>query len=173
MTVFFRSALLGAALALLSSTSLAVDFGRTAGNFGVTPSGAATYTIPIWTPPGPNGVQPSIALSYSSQNGNGLAGVGWNLAAVSSIERCQLTTGQDGADGAVTLTSLDRFCIGGSRLRVLNGSNYGDLGAIYATELADFSGLLPLERPAWGRTISSSRRRADSNTSTGIRRTPR
>ena len=84
--------LLGATASLcLTSTALAVDYGRTTGAFAVSPGGAATYSVPIWTPPGPNGVTPSLSLGYSSQGGNGLAGVGWNLSAVSSIERCART----------------------------------------------------------------------------------
>jgi RHS repeat-associated protein len=112
--------------------------GRTTGSFAVSPSGGASYSIPIWTPPGPNGVQPSISLEYSSQGGNGLAGVGWNLSAASAIERCNRTKHQDGEAAAVTLTSSDRFCLGGMRLRVVSGT-YGAAGSVYATEIADFS----------------------------------
>ena len=83
------------ALGFFAASALAVDYGRTTGSFDVSPAGAATYTIPIWTPPGPNGVTPSLSLSYSSQGGNGLAGVGWSLAAVSSIERCNRTATGD------------------------------------------------------------------------------
>src|SRR5882672_6730581 len=122
-----RIALVGTLAALFTSQAFAVDYGRTVGAFGVSPSGSATYTIPIWTPPGPNGIQPSIALAYDSQGGNSLAGVGWNLAATMSIERCLRTTAQDGADGAIDLTSGDRFCLGGSRLRGFSGT-YGANG---------------------------------------------
>jgi YD repeat-containing protein len=124
--------------ASLLSTEVEYDFGRTQGAFGVSSSGAATYTIPIWTPPGPNGVQPSIALTYSSQGGNGLAGVGWNLSAVSAIERCARTQHQDGYGAAVGLTTNDRLCIGGNRLRLSSGT-YGASGAVYFTEFADYS----------------------------------
>ena len=40
--------------------------GRIEGMFGVSADGAATYTIPIWVPPGPRVVQPELALTYSS-----------------------------------------------------------------------------------------------------------
>jgi hypothetical protein len=81
---------------------------------------------------------PSIALGYDSQGKNGVGGVGWSLAAVSSIERCDRTVGQDGADGAVDLSLNDRFCINGNRLRLISGT-YGASGSVYYTEFADFS----------------------------------
>lgn len=46
-----------------------------------TNSGAFTTQIPIETPPGRMGVEPRLALTYSSASGMpGLAGVGWDLA---------------------------------------------------------------------------------------------
>jgi RHS repeat-associated protein len=138
MLSHIRRALFISALGFLATTSQASDFGRTTGSFAVSPSGASTYTIPIWTPPGPNGIQPSIALSYNSQAGNGLAGVGWNLAAVSSIERCGPTYQQDGYGAPVDLSVNDRFCFGGNKLRVITGT-YGSANSVYYTEFADYS----------------------------------
>lgn len=43
-------------------------------------TGAATLSIPIDLPPGPNGLDPALALSYSSLRGNGLLGVGWSVS---------------------------------------------------------------------------------------------
>jgi hypothetical protein len=77
MATFRCRAAVGALLCCVAVQAFA-EYGRTSGAFDVS-EGAATYTIPIWTPPGPNGVQPSISLSYNSQGGNGLAGVGWNV----------------------------------------------------------------------------------------------
>ncbi len=45
-------------------------------------TGAANYTYTIESPPGRNGLQPTISLSYSSMGAKGVAGVagvGWNL----------------------------------------------------------------------------------------------
>lgn len=44
-------------------------------------SGAFTYEIPVQTPPGRSGMEPSIALAYSSQNGEeaNIAGYGWDI----------------------------------------------------------------------------------------------
>ncbi len=46
------------------------------GQHGTTQTGAATYTIPIKITPGTNGMEPDIAISYNSQSGNGLLGMG-------------------------------------------------------------------------------------------------
>lgn len=44
-------------------------------------TGAATMTIPITIPPGRKNMQPKLALSYSSNNANGICGVGWAIPA--------------------------------------------------------------------------------------------
>jgi len=116
--------------------------GRTAGTFMVSPTGAGTYTIPIWAPPGPQGVQPHITLSYSSRSGDGSEGVGWTLTGLSSIYRCVQTYAQDNAARGIALTLSDRYCIDGKRLRLTSSetlSTYGADGTTYQTEIADFS----------------------------------
>lgn len=123
-----------------TGTALAAP-GRTPGSFAVSQLGSATYSIPLWAPPGPRGVQPQVALVYNSQAGPGSEGVGWSLAGLSSIARCNRTIAQDGADAAVALTYSDRFCLDGKRLRITNDNlaAYGQDGTTYQTEIADFS----------------------------------
>ncbi len=49
-------------------------------------TGTFTYRIPIEVPPGRNGMQPRLALTYKSSNGKGWIGKGWELE-IGSIER--------------------------------------------------------------------------------------
>ncbi|HUF37877.1 MAG TPA: hypothetical protein VMN57_05090, partial [Anaerolineales bacterium] len=82
--------------------------------FQVSPfSGAASYSIPIWTPPGPGGLQPSVSISYSSQpvdsaNGRtqaGIAGMGWSLNAKMGITRNMNGTNDDLSDDTFSFTA--------------------------------------------------------------------
>jgi RHS repeat-associated protein len=116
-----------------------VAVGRTKGAFGISPSGEAHYSIPLWTPPGIAGLGASLALTYSSGAGDGWYGIGWSLAGLSTIDRCEKNYGADGIGANVILTSADRFCLDGKKLRSFAGTTYGADGAQYQTEVADFS----------------------------------
>jgi hypothetical protein len=134
----------GAVVAVLAgwtalSTASAEPLMQLSGSFTVTPSGAAAYTIPIDVPPGTAGMSPSISLNYTSQGGNGIVGVGWTLGGLPSITRCPTTIATEGAAGAVTYSSSDRFCLEGQKLIVTNGGTYGANGTQYATEVNGFS----------------------------------
>ncbi len=112
--------------------------GSTAGAAGVSATGAATYSIPIWCPPGTHGMQPGIALSYSSQGGNGIMGMGWSLSGLSAVTRVAKNLYHDGEVAPVSYTMSDRFALDGVRLLYKSGT-YGAANAEYAPEAEDFS----------------------------------
>jgi len=116
----------------------ATSVGKTDASFAVTNMGTATYSIPIVVPPGVGGVQPNLAMAYQSGAGNGQLGMGWGLVGLSEIERCPKSLDQDGVTEAVMLTTADRFCLDGNKLRLTAGS-YGVAGSTYQTELETFS----------------------------------
>jgi Salmonella virulence plasmid 65kDa B protein/FG-GAP-like repeat/Insecticide toxin TcdB middle/N-terminal region len=122
------------------------------GQFGVSATGAATYTIPVVVPPGTAGMNPSLSLSYSSQGSNGLLGVGWALDGLASIVRCPQTIAQDGVAGSVNYDNNDRFCLDGQRLVAISGV-YGAEGTEYRTEIESFTRVIShtssSNMPAW------------------------
>ena len=136
------AALSFSALLLVSSSNPGWSQAMTLpGQFSVGPTGAATYRIPIAVPPGTAGMAPSLSLDYSSQNGNGLLGMGWTLSGLPSIGRCPQTMAQDGVIGGINFNSYDRFCLEGQRLVAISGS-YGADGAEYRTEIDSYSRIL-------------------------------
>ncbi|MDB9910860.1 hypothetical protein OAC88_01825 [Flavobacteriaceae bacterium] len=108
--------------------------GRVAGELAISPTGAATYLVPIALPPGIKEVVPSLALSYNSQGGNGIAGWGWNIAGLSTISRIGATQFHDGVIDPVDFDALDRFALDGQRLVLVEGDHYGADGSVYKTE---------------------------------------
>jgi hypothetical protein len=113
------------------------NVGSVAGRASVQ-GGAAAYSIPIQIPPGRRGVQPDVALTYSSRGESGALGVGWSLSAGSSIYRCPHTVAQDGQTRGVELSSSDRLCLDGQRLVRVRGE-YGRMGSEYRTEVDRFA----------------------------------
>lgn len=150
-------ALAGALIAGVSSTAGASVF--LPGQFEVSDSGSATYTIPIAVPPGTAGLVPALNLRYDSHSGNGLLGLGWSLGGLPAIVRCPQTIAQDGARAGVNYDANDRFCLEGQRLIAISGS-YGADGAEYRTEREGFSKIVSYGTagtgPAWFKAWTKS-----------------
>jgi RHS repeat-associated protein len=91
--------------------------GGTAGAFSVSHDGAAVYTIPILLPRGRGGFVPrELVLAYNSNAGNGMAGVGFQLAGISQIQRCTRHPTFGDADIAPIAWNDTAFCLDGKRL---------------------------------------------------------
>ncbi|MGE0467386.1 MAG: SpvB/TcaC N-terminal domain-containing protein [Steroidobacteraceae bacterium] len=100
-----------ACVAAIASVTATAAPGRTPGSAAVSPGGAASYSIPLWTPSGIRGLSPNLALIYSSRAGDGLAGIGFTVAfGQSTISRCDQTIAQDGAPQGASLAATDKFC---------------------------------------------------------------
>ncbi len=82
--------------------------GTLSASFAVTDSGNAALSIPLVVPPGRAGVEPSLAVSYSSNGGEGVLGSGFALASgASAVTRCPRTRA---VDGDAETDAMKRFC---------------------------------------------------------------
>ena len=134
------------------NTSLPV--GTVAGSHQVSLTGGATYSIPFALPPGLEGMTPSLGLAYSSQGGNGLLGMGWNLVELSSIQLSGENWYHDGQVSPVSVSSNseNHFVLDGQRLVAVSGA-YGGDGTEYRTESESFARIKSWgaagDGPAW------------------------
>jgi len=124
--------------------SFAFEVGTLPGTSSVTPTGAATYQIPIEVPPGTNGTQPNLSVVYNSQGGFGVLGQGWDISGLSAISRGTQNFYYDAVDRKVEETSIqftpqDRLNLDGQRLILLNGTENFTVGAEYGTEVENYS----------------------------------
>ncbi len=133
---------------VFTSTTYANLVASTPGEFSVSSTGAATYSVPIVVPPGTAGVEPKLSLNYSSQGRNGLLGVGWSIGGLSVIHRCPTNLVKDGFIDGIDFDDNDRFCLDGQPLIAVdsNGNKldpqepaYGADGTEYRTEINNFS----------------------------------
>lgn len=76
-------------------------------------TGTGNFSIPISVPHGRNGVQPTLALTYSSGSGNGPFGLGWSLGAP-MISRKTSAGVPRYRDGAADVRKHDTFLLSGS-----------------------------------------------------------
>jgi len=111
---------------------------KVVGVHGVSPNGAATYTIPLREFVGPGGLNIPLSLVYSSQGDNGLLGPGWSLSGIaSSISRCAATLATNGTPSPVENVPNDRYCLDGNQLLLQSGT-YAQDGSTYRTEIDTF-----------------------------------
>lgn len=90
------------------------EVGTIPDSIDVNKSGEANYVIPIVSPPGTNGMQPSQALNYNSGAGYGYIGQGWSLSGKSVISRCSRSLAIDGYNRSVMFDDKDVFCSDGA-----------------------------------------------------------
>lgn len=102
-----------------------LDFGSLPGSFNVSSSGAASYSIPIYAPPGAKGSTPSLSVLYNSSMHDGLLGTAWTLSGSSTIHRMGKNFFEDDSvvDG-INLDATDVLAIDGNRLVKVNDSTY-------------------------------------------------
>jgi len=114
--------------------------GSIPGQSAVSPTGAATYNIPIEVPVGINGMQPSLAVNYNNQAGLGTLGIGWELSAVSAITRGGKNLYFDSQNNNVKFDNEDALYMDGQRLIYMSGGTgkFTD-GATYATQVENYA----------------------------------
>ena len=123
---------------LAADISTCRSVGTTKGVLDVSPTGAATYTIPISCPKGYGNMVPNIALAYNSQSGYGLVGYGCNISGLSVITRGGKDIYHDGVAQGVSYTDEDAFFLDGKRL-IYQSGNQSQGGAVYVPEGEPFT----------------------------------
>ncbi|MDL2222957.1 FG-GAP-like repeat-containing protein [Bacteroidales bacterium OttesenSCG-928-M11] len=118
---------------IVSSPNEGAVVGAINASFDVSPSGAATYTVPIECPQGINGMQPNISLVYNSQGGNGIAGWGVDISGLSAVTRTQKTVYLDSVTSGMSIEN-DIFVLDGNRLLATSPA-----GSEYRTEIETYS----------------------------------
>jgi hypothetical protein len=112
--------------------------GKIADAFSVSSGGDAEYSFSLNVPPGRLGMEPHLALSYSSGGGEGPFGMGFGLTGLSSITRCASNYSHDHRIRGVRYDGEDNLCLDGLRLVQVAmtpsvHSVYGQASAEYRT----------------------------------------
>lgn len=124
-----------AALPPLWSSPLLADVGRTEGTVDVSRVGELTYRIPLKLPVGVNGLTPQLALTYEHRRAAFSAGVGWTIEGLPRVTRCAKTAAQDGVADNIQVTTADKFCLDGNRLRLVGSGPYGGANTQYRLQM--------------------------------------
>ncbi|MBR5148314.1 MAG: VCBS repeat-containing protein [Bacteroidaceae bacterium] len=130
------------ALSFILGASLFADNELLVGNVDMSVSvdqiGGASITIPIEVPAGVNGMQPDLALVYNSHGGYGIAGWGWDLVGISSIQRTGKTIFHDNVIEGIKRDDTDNLILNGERLLLKSGDNLAE-NSTYRTEHEGFN----------------------------------
>ena len=113
--------------------------GALPGDASVDNTGSSSYSIPLAVPAGTAGVQPTLAIAYSSRGGNGSLGLGFYVDGFSSVTRVAPDRMHEGLFGAIDFDEDDRLWLDGQRLLMVStGTPYGGDGSEYRTEIESF-----------------------------------
>lgn len=116
------------------SLSQSKEVGQIVINSGTSSTGARTYEVPIEIYPGMRGFNPQLSLSYNSQQGNSVMGIGWSISGVPMITRCGKTVYYDGKPQGIIMDNSDAFILNGIRLiKTSTSSGY----ILYESELGN------------------------------------
>lgn len=112
--------------------------GAIGGSFAVSATGGATYSIPIEVPVGVGSMQPSLSITYNSQSGNGVAGMGTSLSGISAITRVPRDIYHDTIARGITYLKHDALMLNGQRL-IYSSGTIGQEGTVYYPESDPFT----------------------------------
>lgn len=90
---------------------------------GTSPTGARTYNVPINCFKSEGITAPQISLSYNSQQGNGIMGMGWSIGGLQAITRSNKSIYYDNATSGIALTKNDALYLNGTRLIKTNANS--------------------------------------------------
>lgn len=93
--------------------------GQTSFSHRVSPDGEFQLDVPLSTPPGRNGVEPHLSLSYGHRRGDGFVGHKWGLSGLARVHRCSKSKSFDGEWGDQAGSEL---CLNGQRVIQLGTS---------------------------------------------------
>ncbi|MBQ9676810.1 MAG: VCBS repeat-containing protein [Prevotella sp.] len=129
-----RKRFLAGMLSLLAAFPIEVySQDRLDGTAAVTPTGGASYTVQIQAPKGYGDLKPSIALTYNSQSGNGIAGWGCSITGISAITRGMKNYLYGETPKGIKYSTSDALYLDGKRLIKVSGTEGSD-GSVYSPE---------------------------------------
>lgn len=116
----------------LLPTNADTKVGTPDGNFSVSPTGGAVYSINIDCPKGTGGMEPHLQLAYNSQSGYGLAGYGVTINGLSAITRGPRDLYHDNYTKGILYDNSDPLYLDGKRL--ICDYTYYDGGTVFTVE---------------------------------------
>ena len=116
-----------------------------------TSNGNAHYTVSINVLPGRADYTPELVLSYNSDIGNSLLGMGWEIQGLSAITRCGKNGVKDSGWGGVNVDNDDNYCLDGQRLVAIRGVAGNNLTE-YRTEKNGYSKIISFGQSGNGPT---------------------
>ncbi len=116
---------------------------------GVTDTGAATYTLPLWVPDGPRGMQPALSIGYHGGGGNGHLGTGISLDGIPEITACNRTVASEGIASGINFDASDAYCLDGTKLVEIADPDYPASSSVrvYHTERETFARVIAFLDP--------------------------